>query len=72
MGGRMVGMVLNAFETATVILKRGRSVLESGARTLMVSESLGEAQLAKLGRELAVAPGVSVPPPQDRMPLSTA
>ncbi len=48
-------LVNQAFESATAILKRGRSVLESGARALMEAESLGEAELARLGHELAAA-----------------
>jgi cell division protease FtsH len=41
-----------AFETATEVLKRGRSVLERGARALLETESLGEAELIQLGQEL--------------------
>ena len=63
-------LVHNAFETATGILKRGRSVLESGVRTLMETETLDEAQLVKLGWELAVASGAIVTLPQERAPVS--
>jgi cell division protease FtsH len=41
-----------AFDTATEVLKRGRSVLERGARALLEAESLGEAELTRLGQEL--------------------
>ncbi len=44
--------VNTAFDTATSILMRSRSVREHGARALLEAESLGEAELAKLGREL--------------------
>jgi cell division protease FtsH len=45
-------LVHAAFDTATDVLKRGRSVLERGARALLEAESLGEAELTRLGQEL--------------------
>jgi len=41
-----------AFDTATEVLERGRSVLERGARALLETESLGEVELIRLGQEL--------------------
>jgi len=63
-------LVNQAFETATAILKRGRSVLESGARALLEAESLGESELARLGKELAAASSPMAPPPEDRLRAS--
>jgi cell division protease FtsH len=44
--------VQSAFETATQVLVRARPVLERGARQLLATETLGEAELAALKQEL--------------------
>ena len=62
-------LVTQAFQCATDILKRGRSVLENGARALMQAESLGEDELLKLGHELAAA-GVTAAPAEVRLRAS--
>jgi len=49
-----------AFDRATVVLTRGRRVLERGARALLERESLGEAELAKLKAELETIPSAPV------------
>ncbi len=49
-----------AFDTATRILRESRDVLEKGARHLLERETLDEADLAALRREMRVAP-VAVP-----------
>jgi len=55
-------LVQTAFETATQILTRGRSVLDRGARALLDAETLGEGELARLALELAAVPAVIKPP----------
>jgi cell division protease FtsH len=49
-----------AFDAATAVLTRARPILERGARLLLAKETLGEAELADLKREL-VALGVAPP-----------
>jgi cell division protease FtsH len=44
--------VQSAFETATQVLVRARPVLEGGARQLLATETLAEAELAALRQEL--------------------
>jgi len=45
-------IVSGVFDKAVAILTRNRAVLEEGARRLLEKETLGEAELAHLGREL--------------------
>jgi cell division protease FtsH len=58
-------LVRTAFDTATQILTRGRSVLDRGARALLAAETLGESELAKLAQELTTVPGALIKPPDD-------
>jgi len=58
-------LVRTAFDTATQILTRGRSVLDRGARALLAAETLGESELAKLAQELTTVPGALIKPPGD-------
>ena len=44
--------ISRATNLARELLKRGRSVLERGARELLEAESLGEAELLQLKQEL--------------------
>jgi cell division protease FtsH len=44
--------VKEAFDTATGVLSKARSVLEQGARSLLAKETLGESDLAAIKRDL--------------------
>lgn len=53
-------LVHAAFDTATEVLTRERSVLERGAHALLETESLGEVELTRLGHEMSSRRGAVV------------
>jgi len=61
-----------AFDTATRVLTRARSVLERGAESLLAKETLTEAELAVLKDELAAIAREPLPEQHPKAPLKSA
>ena len=57
------GLIERAFAAATSILQRNRALLDRTAAALLNTETLGEAEIEQLKREIQPVPGLLPPPP---------